>query len=163
MYFGCSAAWIAPVTFGSEASAIRHATATPARTCTRAQRIVTEFLNQNLTLFHMNATSQLFDQIYLLDTAPRLAASDAISRAFDFTSATRRLQPRPKTGQVFSDWRKCIRSSQIAVIKVLGSIARVAATTSSVTTLVLSGSPRTRRSTLPLRPMPEFTPYLSAK
>src|SRR5262245_2974340 len=137
MYFGCSAAWIAPVTFGSEASAIRHATTTPARTCTRAQRIVTEFLNQNLTLFHMNATSQLFDQIYLLDKAPRLAASDAISRAFDFTSATRRLQQRQKTGQVFSDWRKCIRSSQIAVIKVLGSIAALREQPQSLTPLCL--------------------------
>src|SRR4029453_17728112 len=91
---------------------------------------------------------------------PRLAASVAISKAFDFTSATRRPQPRPKIGQVFSDWRKCSRSSQIAVIKVLGSIAHAAAITSSVTTLVLSGSLRILRNTLPLRPMPELTPYL---
>jgi len=104
--------------------------------------------------------SELFDQIYLRAMTPRLAASAAISKALDFTSATRRLQPRPNTGQVFSDWRKCSRSSQIAVTKALGSIADAAATTSSVTTLVLSGSLRIRRSTLPLRPMPEFTPYL---
>src|SRR5262245_25201958 len=150
---------MAPVTFGSEASANGHATTRPMRTCTRAQKIVTEFLNQNLILFHIDAMSELFDQIYLRAMTPRLAASAAISKAFDFTSATRRLQPRPNTGQVFSDWRKCSRSSQIAVTKALGSIADAAATTSSVTTLVLSGSLRIRRSTLPLRPMPEFTPY----
>jgi hypothetical protein len=101
-----------------------------------------------------------FPKFYLRAMTPRLAASAAIFRAFDFTSATRRLQPRPKTGQVLSDWRKCSRSSQIVAIKVLGSIARAAATTSSVTTLVLSGSLSVRRRTLPLRPMPEFTPYL---
>src|SRR5262245_7353397 len=100
----------------------------------------------------------IVDQIYLRAMTSRLAASAAIFRAFDFTSATRRLQPRPKTGQALSDWRKCSRSSQIAAIKVLGSIARAAATTSLVTTLVLSDSLRVRRSTLPLRPMPEFTP-----
>src|SRR5262245_36445948 len=149
---------MAPVKFGSEASANRHATTRPTRTCTRAQKIVTEFLNQNLILFHIDAMSELFDQIYLRAMTPRLAASAAISKAFDFTSATR-LQPRPNTGQVFSDWRKCSRSSQIAVTKALGSIADAAATTSSVTTLVLPGSLRIRLSTLPLRPMPEFTPY----
>jgi hypothetical protein len=47
----------------------------------------------------------------------------------------------------------------MATIRILGSIDRAAAITGSVTALELSGNLSARRSTLPLRPSPELTPY----
>src|SRR5262245_40672976 len=111
----------------------------PSSTCVRAQRIVTESLNQDLILFHIDCIST-FPLNYLLRAITVvLAASAAIFSALDFTSATRRAQPVPKIGQVLRDWRKRNRSSQMATIRVFGSTACAAATTASVTAPVSSG------------------------
>src|SRR6185295_18502165 len=78
--------------------------------------------------------------------------------ALDLTSATRRPQPTPKTGQVFSDCRKRKRSSQINLTKCSALVTRAAATTVSVMAVVSPERSSTRRKILPLRTTPEFTP-----
>jgi hypothetical protein len=121
---------------------------------------VTEFLNQDLILFHMDCILRIALNHLLRAIVLALAASAAILSAVDLTSATRRPQPAPKTGHVLSDWRKRKRSSQMAEIRIFRSAARAAAMTASVTVRESSGNPSIRRNTLPLRPVPEFTPYL---
>src|SRR5215813_4492399 len=66
MNFGCRAVWIALVTLGSDASAMSIAAMRPASTCVRAHRIVIEFLNEDLILFHIDCISE-FPLNYLLD------------------------------------------------------------------------------------------------
>ena len=76
-------------------------------------------LNQDLILTHIDCMSPklCFMVIYPRIATRALKVFAAIAKAADLTSATRQPQPTPKTGQVFSDCKKCSRSSQIELTR----------------------------------------------
>ena len=86
----------------------------------------------------------------------RPAGLSAIASAATLTSPTRLPQPLPNTGQVFSDCRKRMRSSQMARMSARASRSRAAASVVSSMRPV-TGASSTRCSTFGARPVPELT------